>query len=355
MAPKPTATLRHRPEDFEVDEIPAYEPSGEGTHLFVTFRKRGHNTHHAVRSIAEALGVDPRATGTAGMKDRHAVTTQRASLPFPADREPAEALALSLDGIEILDARRHPHKLKTGHLRGNRFAIVLRDLAPDALPAAAAALEHITRQGVPNRFGRQRFGRHGDNAEQAARFLVGDERPPRDRKKQRFLFSAWQSALFNQVLDQRLADGTIATVIPGDLAQKHDSGGVFLVAEGPELDDAKRRAEQGLLSATGPMFGAKMKRPAGEVAAMENAILAAALPDVSVLDRYKKLGQGTRRALRLWVDDLSWEPNPAEASLTVRFVLPQGGYATTLLGEVFDLVDATHTPQNQRPHQDRTH
>lgn len=353
--PKPTATLRHRPEDFVVDEIPAYEPTGEGSHLMVTFRKKGHNTHHAVRLIAEALGVDARDAGTAGMKDRHAVTTQRASFPFPADRDPAEALGLALEDIELLDARRHPHKLKTGHLRGNRFTIVLRDLAPEATPAAVAELGRIAREGVPNRFGTQRFGRDGDNAEQARRFLLGEERPPRDRKKQRFLFSAWQSALFNQVVERRLADGTLATVIAGDLAQKHDSGGVFLVAEaGPELDDAKRRAAEGRLSATGPMFGAKMKRPAGEVAAMERAILEAALPDVSVLDRYKKLGKGTRRTLRLWVDELSWEPNPAEDSLTVRFVLPQGGYATTVLGDVFDLVDASSVRQNREPHHDRT-
>ena len=351
---KPTATLRHRPEDFVVDEIPAYEPSGEGTHLFVTLRKKGHNSHHAVRSIAEALGVDPRGTGTAGMKDRHAVTTQRASLPFPADRDPSDALALALDDIDILDARRHNHKLKTGHLRGNRFTITLRDIAAEDFAPALAELERIAREGVPNRFGRQRFGRQGDNAAQARRFLLGEERPPRDRKKQRFLFSAWQSALFNEVVERRVADGTIATVLTGDLAQKHDSGGVFLVGEGPELADAQRRAEEGLLSATGPMFGTKMKQAAGEVAAMEAAVLEAALPDASVLDRYKKLGKGTRRTLRLWVDDLSWEPNPAEGSLTVRFVLPQGGYATTVLGEVFDLVDASFERQIRDPRDNRT-
>ena len=352
---KPTATLRERPEDFVVEEIPVYEPSGAGTHLFVTFRKRGHNTHHAVRLLAEALGVDARGAGTAGMKDRHAVTTQRASFPFPDGRDATDAQALAIEGIEVLDARRHGHKLKTGHLRGNRFTIVLREIDEGEFDPALAALERIRTEGVPNRFGRQRFGREGDNAERARRFLMGEEPPPRDRKKQRFLFSAWQSALFNEVVTRRLADGTLATVLPGDLAQKHDSGGVFLVPDdGPELADAKRRAAEGALSATGPMFGAKMKRPSGAVAAVETAILAAALPDVSVLDRYKKLGKGTRRTLRLWVDDLSWEPNPAEGSLTVRFVLPQGGYATTVLGEVFDLVDATSARQNREQNENRT-
>jgi len=352
---KPTATLRSRPEDFVVEELAAYEPSGEGTHLFVTFRKTGHNTHHAVRLLAEALGVDAKGAGTAGMKDRHAVTTQRASFPFPVERDPSEAMAVAIDGIEVLEARRHPHKLKTGHLRGNRFTIVLRDLAAADAPSAEAALARVAREGVPNRFGRQRFGREGDNAERARRFLVGDAPPPRDRKKQRFLFSAWQSALFNEIVERRIAAGTLATVLAGDLAKKHDTGGVFLVVDDePELEDARRRAAEGLLSATGPMFGAKMKQPAGEVAAMERAVLEAALPDVTVLERYKKLGKGTRRPLRLWVDDLSWDHNPALGSLTVRFVLPQGGYATTVLAEAFDLVDATLERQNRDKKEDRT-
>lgn len=350
---RPSVTLRSRPEDFVVEEIPAYAPSGEGEHLLVTFRKIGHNTAHAVRQIAEALGVDARGAGTAGMKDRHAVTTQTASFPFAAGRDPAEAEALSLDGIEILGAARHPHKLKTGHLKGNRFVITLRDVATEAFETAETALGAIAEHGVPNRFGGQRFGRAGDNAERARRFVLGEEKPPRDRKKQRFLFSALQSQLFNAVLERRLATGSWATVLPGDLAQKHDSGGIFLVPDqGPELADAQHRAAEGLISATGPMFGAKMKRPEGEVAALEAEVLAATLADASVLDRYKKLGKGTRRALRLWVSDMSWDLQPADdgpttGSLTVRFVLPQGGYATTVLSEAFELVDASRQDQTE--------
>src|SRR4029079_11091478 len=94
------AEIRRTPEDFVVEEIPAYLPSGRGEHLFITFRKRGLTTPDAVRSLAQALGVDPNGAGYAGMKDRHAVTTQTASFPFPIPRaaEPAVA-SIRIPGI----------------------------------------------------------------------------------------------------------------------------------------------------------------------------------------------------------------------------------------------------------------
>ena len=76
--------LRAQPEDFVVDEVPAYPPSGEGDHVFVRIEKRGLNTAQAVERIARALDVNPRDIGVAGMKDRHAVTRQWISLPPPA-------------------------------------------------------------------------------------------------------------------------------------------------------------------------------------------------------------------------------------------------------------------------------
>jgi tRNA pseudouridine13 synthase len=339
MVNKPTVNFRSRPEDFVVDEIAAYEPCGEGDHLFVHFRKTGLNTAYAVRQLAEALGLDGRNAGTAGMKDRHAVTTQTASFPFAADRDPNEVLALSLAGIEVLASVRHRNKLKTGHLRGNRFRIVLRGLDDDMFAHGDTELARIRANGVPNAFGPQRFGRAGDNAERALEFVRGDKRPPHNKKQRRFLFSALQSKLFNEVLARRVANGTVATLLGGDLAHKHDTGGLFLVpTEGPEFDDARDRASHGLLSATGPMFGAKMRWPEAEPEVIEREVLAATLGDISALEPFKALGKGTRRPLRLWVDGLAWEPNPAEGSLAVSFVLPQGGYATTVLGDAFDLV-----------------
>jgi tRNA pseudouridine13 synthase len=352
----PEATIRRSPEDFVVEELPAYAASGKGEHLFVTFRKRGLTTPDAVRALARALEVDPRGAGWAGMKDRHAVTTQTVSFALPMARDAAVAAAkIAVPGLEVLAAQRHDNKLKPGHLIGNRFTIVLRDVDSPRLAAARATLEEAGRIGVPNAFGPQRFGRDGDNPARALGWLAGKERGPRDKRDQRMLFSALQSLLFNEVLARRVAAGTWSTVLAGDVAKKHDSGGLFDVPlAGPELDDARARAEACSICATGPMYGAKMRWPAGEPLALERAVLDASALDDALLEARKSLGEGTRRALRLEVGEMSMaEESAVEAgtnpthhdatgvTIVVRFVLPKGGYATTVLGRAFRLRDAS--------------
>jgi tRNA pseudouridine13 synthase len=344
----PRATFRRSPEDFVVDELPAYAPSGQGEHLYVTFRKVDLTTPEAVKRLARALGADPRAAGYAGMKDRHAVTTQTASFQIPLVKDPLPLLAAPLEGIEILGAARHINKLKPGHLLGNRFRIVLRDLDPAAVPALIAALDAIGRAGVPNAFGPQRFGRDGANPERALEWLAGKSRGPRDKRDQRMLFSALQSLWFNQVLERREQAGTWAAVLPGDLAKKTDTGGLFLVPlEGPESDEARARAKSGEIMATGPMFGKKMRWPEGEPATIERDVLRAAIEDPARLDAWGHLGEGTRRPLRMEVSELACEPlitgADEGAAVAVTFVLPKGGYATTVLGRAVQLDDATNS------------
>ncbi|MGK3993349.1 tRNA pseudouridine(13) synthase TruD [Sorangium sp. So ce1024] len=367
----PAAVLRSSPADFVVEEIPAYAPSGRGEHVFVTFRKTGRTTPDAVRAIALALGADPGSAGFAGMKDRHAITTQTASFQVPIARDPAPLLEQAeLPGIEILAVARHDHKLKPGHLVGNRFRITLRGVDPAALALAERRLAEIGRAGVPNAFGPQRFGRDGANPDRGLAWIAGRERGPRDRREQRLLFSALQSRWFNEVLARREADGTWSTVLPGDLAKKRDSGGLFLVPlEGPELEDAEARAAALAISATGPMFGRKMRWPEGAPGALEREVLTAAIGDPRRLDAFAHAGEGTRRPLRVEVDGLevsaveaAARPGAGDAAahdpgdpaagqgIVVSFVLPKGGYATTVLGRVFRLVDASAPqPSTGRP------
>lgn len=361
----PEAVIRRSPEDFVVEELPAYAASGKGEHLFVTFRKRGLTTPDAVRALARELGVDPRFAGWAGMKDRHAVTTQTVSFSLPMARDAEAAAAkIAIPGLEVIEARRHDNKLKPGHLVGNRFTLILRDVDPERAAAAIAILEEAGRVGVPNAFGPQRFGRDGDNPARALAWLAGKERGPRDKRDQRMLFSALQSLLFNQVLEQRIAANTWASVLAGDVAKKHDSGGLFDVPlEGPELDDARARAASGLISATGPMYGAKMRWPQGEPLTIERAVLDASGIDDALLEARKALGEGTRRALRLEVKEMSVTaeivaaagtkaagPVGSAPGIAVRFVLPKGGYATTVLGRAFRLRDAAlERPSDAEP------
>ena len=351
----PEAVIRSTPEDFVVEELPAYAASGKGEHLFITFRKRGLTTPDAVRALGRALEVDPRGAGWAGMKDRHAVTTQTVSFALPMARDAVIAASkIAIPGLDVIEAQRHDNKLKPGHLLGNRFTIVLRGLDPAHLAAARAALDEAGRVGVPNAFGPQRFGRDGDNPARALAWLAGKERGPRDRRDQRMLFSALQSLLFNDLLARRVAAGTWSSVLAGDVAKKHDSGGLFDVPlSGPELDDAEARAAACAITATGPMYGAKMRWPAGEPLALERAVLDASELDDARLEALRSLGEGTRRALRLEVKEMAVSDEGAPlpgtnlaggatqaSSIIVRFVLPKGGYATTVLGRAFRLRDA---------------
>lgn len=339
----PQATIRTTPDDFIVEEIPAYPFSGKGEHLFVTIRKAGRTTMDVAKELARAFGADPRGVGYAGMKDKHAITTQTISIPVPmaVDFEPLLAKA-TLPGVEILDARRHDNKLKPGHLDGNRFRLRLRCASVDQALIVRDKLVETARVGAPNLFGPQRFGRDGTNPTRALAWLAGKERGPRDRHEQRLLFSALQSMLFNRVLERRIADGTWTTVLPGDLAKKHDSGGLFLVAtEGPELDDAIARAKTVAISATGPMYGTKMRWPEGSVKDLELDVLTNVIPDPKRLDDFRAYGEGTRRSLRMEVSNFEAADPDASGMLAVSFVLPKGGYATTVLATACRLVDAT--------------
>ena len=175
----PRVEIRHEPGDFRVDEVPAYEPVGQGEHLYLHLRKSGLDTMTAVTMLARRLKVAPRDVGTAGLKDRHAVTTQWMSLPWPMRNELPATDALSGEGIEVLAVARHNNKLRTGHLRGNRFTLVLRGIDATKRDALAQALERLGVTGLPNRFGGQRFGRDGDNATQARAWLANRQPAPR--------------------------------------------------------------------------------------------------------------------------------------------------------------------------------
>ncbi|ACY17138.1 tRNA pseudouridine(13) synthase TruD [Haliangium ochraceum] len=325
--------LRTCLEDFRVDELPAYEPCGEGDHVMVRIEKRDCTTPDAVALIADALNVRPIDIGWAGMKDRRAITTQWLSLPPPIT--PEAARALTLPNVAVLEAERHRNKLRTGHLRGNRFAVRLRHLdvpASEAASRAVAVLDRLSKPpGSPNWFGSQRFGVHGDNAAQGRAILRGGRGGPRGRKR-RFLLSALQSSMFNQYLALRIHEGLFGRVLEGDVMQKRHSGGIFHSSD-PGEDQG--RLESGEIVPTGPMFGHSMRQPPeGTVpATLEQSILAAEELSPESFAHVGKLAPGTRRPLAVDIGTCAVH-SENDDTIELRFSLPSGAYATALLREV---------------------
>jgi tRNA pseudouridine13 synthase len=317
-------TLRARPEDFVVDEEPAYEPSGNGDHVFVRIEKRGLTTMQAVERIARAIGVNPRDVGVAGMKDRHAVTRQWISLPPPV--KPVAVEALALDDITIKSVVRHPHKLRTGHVRANRFVLVVSG-ATDVETARAILERLASPPGTPNWYGEQRFGRDGDNAQKGLAIIRG-EKPPRDRKLARLLVSSLQSQLFNEWLTARMRDGLYARVLAGDILHKIP-GGQF-VCDAPDVDQPRLVA--GEIGITGPMFGDSMRRPTGVAAEREQAILDANGLTEDSFSTVKAIAEGTRRDAAIIVGNPS--VRGVDGGVEVAFTLPGGAYATAVMREV---------------------
>jgi len=318
--------LRHAPEDFQVSEIPLLEPGGGGEHVWLLVRKRLQNTADVAAQLARCAGVQPRAVSYAGLKDRVAVTEQWFSVHLPGNAEPDWSRLESPD-LGILRQVRHGRKLRRGALRGNRFRIVVRELAGDP-GALQRRLEIIAVQGVPNYFGEQRFGRDGSNLRTAQR-LFSNPRMRLSRHQRGLVLSAARAWLFNAVLDRRVREGSWNRVLPGDALQLQGSHS-FFIAEHVDAE-LQARLDAHDVHPTGPLHGRGAAPVRDEVLALESQTLAS-YPDF--LAGLEAAGlQQERRALRLLVEGLEWR-QPAADELCLEFSLPAGGYATSVLREL---------------------
>ncbi|MCC7508804.1 MAG: tRNA pseudouridine(13) synthase TruD [Planctomycetes bacterium] len=378
-------TIKAVNEDFRVFELPLYEFSGTGTHTLVHIEKSGIGTFEAIRRICEELKFPERDVGSAGLKDARGVTRQWLSFEHTP---PERFMQLDLPRVKVLETTRHGNKLKRGHLRGNAFEVVLRDVAPEDVPHAAATLALLARRGVPNWYDSQRFGRRGDNARCGLAILRADwqayfdtmlgdpdtERDPETRdaraayleagpaaalqlwprrqnneraalkavldfganekalrklpqKLKLLQVSSVQSLLFNRVLEQRFDD--YDRVWNGDICRK-ENGADFLVTDAAA---DQPRADAFEISPTGPIFGYKMLQPQGRELELESAVLAAEQLTPQAFDAGRGLSQkGDRRPLRFRAADT--QTDYADGNLTLCFSLPKGCYATVLLREI---------------------
>lgn len=380
-------TIKESPEDFLVEEIPSYLPCGSGEHCYLTIEKRGITTLEAVRRIAQSLKVPEREIGYAGMKDAVGITRQTISVQRVS---PEKTCALELDGVKVVSASRHTNKLKLGHLKGNRFRIAVRGVSDDAAQNVPAILELLQRRGVPNYFGPQRYGAQGNSHLIGAAILRGDwqgavghligepdslrdeqwraaivayqqgdlvrslqlfphhcrserdllqrlvSRPEAFEKAfstvhprlKKLYLSACQSFLFDQVVAQRIHH--IDELLTGDLACKHVNGACFLVED---ADEEMERARSFEISASGPLFGCRMKQPQNEPLNLEQLVLDNARIHLENFDLPGGLRmEGERRPLRVPLGEYAWSLEGD--CLRLEFSLPKGSYATSVLREI---------------------
>ncbi|MFO7981921.1 MAG: tRNA pseudouridine(13) synthase TruD [Desulfuromonadales bacterium] len=379
-------TIKQTAEDFSVEEIPLYLPSGEGEHLYLHVEKTGLTTHEMIHRLARALKVREREIGYAGLKDAQATTRQYLSVTGVG---PEQVAGLQIDGAEILSARRHRNKLRLGHLAGNRFVVRIRNTEPESVLRAQNILDRLSRAGVPNFFGEQRYGSlenshlvgraivRGEYAS-AVRTIIGDPEKIRNdrwreaaeryragdperalkclpgrmrnerallhalvagsdhrqavlrmpRKLLRLYLSAWQSCLFDRLVEDRLDH--LGTLMTGDLAIKHENGSCFPVEEPEKEQDRAARFE---ISPSAPLFGHKSRLAEGAVGEKEQALLAEEGIDTASFDIGGGLSMpGERRAMRIPLSDCSASGD--DNGLIVRFSLPSGSYATSVLREI---------------------
>ena len=317
--------IRVIPEDFEVEELPRFAPSGQGAFALLWVEKRLANTEDVAKALAAALRLQPDEVAYAGRKDRRALTRQFFSVPW---QDPQRLASLALPGAKILEVCRHDQKLGPGKLDGNRFRIVVREVEAATAALAAARSEEIGRIGLPNRFGAQRYGKDGDNAAKGREILLG-QGPRGDRRAATFLISALQSQLFDLVLERRAID----RLLPGDVGYVHATGETLWLRG---TEEEQQRADRFELSPTGPIFGSKMKQPKQEAARIEREAAAAlGLPRLETIVAPPGLRLfGDRRSLRVRPRELELEYQPEEKQLRLSFILPPGAYATVLLEEL---------------------
>jgi len=398
LSPPIGGVIKARPDDFMVDELPLYEPCGEGEHLYLRVRKAGMAHVEVVQLLARHCGVNESAIGFAGMKDRHAVTEQTFSVHLPGkpDPEPPTHPRLS-----VVWAARHTNKLRRGHLAGNRFAIRVRQVDPTRAPAVLRGLKTLGRIGVPDFYGEQRFGYRFNNHRLGAMLLRGEWEPllgellgttgsafpehqrerremydrgeleaaapkwgPADRAERAaigallkgrtredsvraightslsFWISALQSAIFNHVLDRRLRGLGIDRLVEGDLAWKHSSRACFTVtAEELASGRLEERLQNFEISPSGPLVGPSMTTPTGEPARIEQEVMQEFGIETALFEHRSWGAEGARRPLRVHVANGDVDSGVDEHGPYIRtvFELPRGAYATVVLRELFGL------------------
>ncbi|EGU60092.1 tRNA pseudouridine synthase D [Vibrio nigripulchritudo ATCC 27043] len=328
--PKSDAKLKAQPAHFIVKEDLGFDFSGDGEHLMLRIRKTGENTSFVANELAKACGVKSKDVSWAGLKDRHAVTEQWLSVHLPKGETPdlSEFLA-QYPSIEILSKERHNKKLRPGDLRGNHFEITLTEVTE--VQDIVSRLEKVEKQGVPNYFGAQRFGRDGNNVDEARRWGRENVRTRNQNKRSLYLSSA-RSWIFNHILSSRIEKQLWTTPVDGDILLTQ---GEQLTVTSENLNQSQAQVLGGSADISIAMAGDNALPTSGEALALEQPCLDKE-PDLMALIRGNRM-RHERRAATLFAKDLSWEVQDNE--IVLKFWLPSGCFATSIMRELVNAVE----------------
>ena len=321
-----SATIRASDHDFQVEEQLPFEPDGTGGHTWLLIRKQGINTAWLAAQLAKHAGVPEMDVGYAGLKDRHAVTTQWFSIKVEGVTEPDWAV-LESETIQILTVTRHSKKLRRGVLSGNRFRLRLTE-RQGVDEDWQVQLRQIASQGVPNYFAEQRFGHQGQNLQRVSDWFAGGKVPKKRQQKSLYLSSA-RSWLFNWVLSQRVENDTWHQAMVGDRLLLAGTKSSTFVADEVDMTIQQRLGNRDV-HPTGPLWGK------GEPLVQADSLVF----ETAALQLWQDWQQGLekagltqdRRSLRLFPEQFEWTINPDVVELT--FFLPAGSYATAVLREL---------------------
>ena len=315
-------SIRATLEDFMVEEIPSYTPSGTGDHLFAFIKKHGVSTNELLQEL-KTLGIPSNQVGIAGMKDKYSISKQWISIPKSSEH--ALDYLNEKEKIEIIKTSYHTNKLGIGHLIGNNFSIRVRNTNKHWKPLAEASIELLNTFGMPNYFGPQRFGKSKNNAQIGLEILRGNG-PKLNKRLSRLFTDSLQSFLFNANLAHRINSDMFNVVLKGDFAKKHDTGGVFLVEnETLESDRSKKLQISSLL----PLFGRKTRLSDHNAGEIENQIM----EELGIVwSEFANYSTGFRRISRVKLNDINLIPEID--GYTIIFTLPKGSFATCMLREI---------------------
>lgn len=325
LKPLAAGLFKQKPEDFIVHEQLSFEPSGLGEHVFLQLQKRELNTIQLAEQLAKFAKVRLRDVGYAGLKDKHGITSQWFSLYLPK-KPNIEWKKINSDLIKILNITQHDRKLRSGALKGNTFEITLREVK--ASESIAERLEQISLTGFPNYFGEQRFGRHEGNIEKAYAMLT-NQLEVKNNKLRGIYYSTARSLIFNQVLSERVRQKNFNQAIDGDMLQFLGRRSYFSI---DTVDEAiKARVLSHEIAPAGPLWGLGQHHASLKAAAIETKIFSELSEWISALEKHK-LELGYRPYVVYPQNiELRYSDNSA---VTLKFFLPRGTYATSLLREL---------------------